>query len=187
MKEIIQDAIKILAAGKVILYPTDTIWGIGGDATSSKAVEKIYRLKNRPQNKSMIILLDDIEKIAKYVKHVPDILGDLIGGTDDPLTVIYPNARNLAKNLIAADGTIAIRVTRDEFCRELIRDFGKPIVSTSANIAGRKPPIIYAQISKEIIDGVDFIANIHKNRISKTKASTIIKVDELGNFNVIRE
>ena len=187
MNEIIAETKKALKAGKTILYPTDTIWGIGCDATNPRAVEKVYKLKKRVENKSMIILLDDIEKLQNYIKKVPDILSDLLNGISNPLTVIYPNAKNLAKNVIAEDGSIAIRITRDHFCQELIKEFGKPIVSTSANISGQNPPITFAQVAKEIVNGVDYIAAIHQNRFTKAKASTIIKIDENGNFHVIRE
>lgn len=187
MEEIIQNTVKVLKSGKTILYPTDTIWGIGCDATSTRAVDKVYRLKRRVENKSLIILLDDLNKISKYVSKVPDILGDLLQSIDAPITVIYPNAKNLAKNLIAADGTIAIRITSDHFCREMIKEFGKPVVSTSANISGQQSPIIFGQVSDEIKKGVDFIAEIHTSRISKTKPSTIIKLDVNGNFKIIRD
>ena len=185
-KEIIK-AIETLSAGKTILYPTDTIWGIGCDATSSRAVSKIYKIKQRVESKSLIILLDDADKLKKYVKSVPFSTYDILKSVDTPLTVIYPNAKNLAKNVIAPDGTIAIRIVKDKFCQELIKRFGKPIVSSSANISGQLDPYIYSKISNDIIEKVDYVVNVNVGLIRATKASRIIKMEENGEFKVIRE
>src|SRR5512133_1363512 len=132
----IEKSLKVLADGGTLLYPTDTIWGIGCDATNTMAVEKIYRIKSRSEAKSMIILLDHIDKLSTYIESVPEITGDLLASITNPVTIIYSNARKLAPNVIASDGTVAIRIVKDNFCSELIRRFGKPIVSTSANISG---------------------------------------------------
>ena len=149
MREDIIKAVKVLERGGSILYPTDTIWGIGCDATNPKAVENIYNIKRRSTSKSFIILLDQPEKLVNYVEHVPEISWDLINSVDTPLTVIYTGAVNLAKNVIAPDGSIAIRITRDPFCKRLINLFNKPLVSSSANITDRLAPFTFADIHNE--------------------------------------
>ena len=141
MEEEIQISVDFLKKGKVILYPTDTIWGIGCDATLQKPVDRIYRLKQRFESKSMIILLDHVDKLATYVRKVPPIAFDLIERYLEPLTIIYPNAINVAKNVVAEDGTIAIRIVRNEFCRKMISLLDKPVVSTSANLSGQPAPL----------------------------------------------
>ena len=187
MEEEILNTVKALKAGKTILYPTDTIWGIGCDATSSRAVQKIYKLKERVESKSLIVLLDSAEKLPYYVEKVPKIAWDLIDSIDTPLTIIYPNAKNLAKNVIAKDKTIAIRITKDEFCRRVIEMFKKPVVSSSANISGDPTPLMFNKISSRIIDGVDYIVKLYHNKIKEVKASTIIKLDVNGEFEIIRK
>lgn len=186
MIEEIKTTLKYLKEGKIILYPTDTIWGVGCDATNSQAVNRIFELKKRMESKSMIILLDDAEKLKDYVSDVPDITMDLVNSVDSPLTVIYQGAKGLAKNVIASDGTIAIRVTQDPFCKELIRQFGKPIVSTSANVSGTRDPITFSQIPMVIKKGVDYQVNHNRDRIVKAKASRIIKLEPSGEFTIIR-
>jgi L-threonylcarbamoyladenylate synthase len=146
----VQRAIEVLRAGGTILYPTDTIWGIGCDATNSRAVEKIYKLKQRVESKSLIVLLDNMEKLHLHVGKVPDITFDLLNSIETPLTIIYSNAKNLAKNVMAADKTIAIRIVREPFCSALIKSFSKPIVSTSANISNDPTALTFNKISKEI-------------------------------------
>lgn len=187
MKKEIDNTLESLNAGKLILYPTDTIWGIGCDATLPQAVDRIYRLKQRVESKSMIILLDDADKLSEYVKEVPDIAMDLVNSVKTPLTIIFQGAQNLAKNVVASDGSIAIRVTRDPFCKELIRQFGKPIVSTSANVSGTIDPITFNQIPEVIKEGVDYVVNHQRDRIVKAKASRIIKMEANGEFTVIRK
>jgi L-threonylcarbamoyladenylate synthase len=187
MEAEVKAAVDNLLQGKIILYPTDTIWGIGCDATLPRPVDRIYRLKLRYESKSMIILLDSAEKLAQYVKKVPPMAYDLIERYLEPLTIIYPAAINVAKNVIAEDGTIAIRVVRDEFCRKMIAMFGKPVVSTSANISGQPAPIIYSNIPDEIKNGVDHIVNHNRNTIIRTKPSTIIRLLDNGEFEVIRK
>jgi len=186
VKKEIKNTLKYLEGGKIILYPTDTIWGIGCDATNYQAVERIYNLKQRIETKSMIILLDDASKLQDYVTEVPDITMDLVNSIETPLTVIYSGAKGLAKNVIASDGSIAIRVTRDPFCKELIHQLGKPIVSTSANVSGTVDPITYSQIPVVIKNGVDYAVDHHRDRIVKAKASRIIKLETNGEFTVIR-
>lgn len=187
LKQDIENALKILSNGGSILYPTDTIWGLGCDATNSKAVEKIYTIKNRIESKSLIVLLDSVEKLELYLDHVPDIIYDLLKEIDIPLTVIYPNARNLAKNVIAPDQSIGIRITHDDFCKTLIREFGKPIVSTSANISNEPSPVSFRQIAPKIKKQVDYIVKINQNQIKALKASKIIKLIDDGTYIVIRE
>lgn len=183
----VQRALEVLRAGGTILYPTDTIWGIGCDATNSRAVEKVYKLKQRVESKSLIVLLDDMDKLPVYVEKVPEITFDLLNCIDTPLTIIYSNARNLAKNVMAADKTIAIRIVREHFCKELIRSFKKPIVSTSANVSNDPTALMFSNISKEISDKVDYIVNLYQNRLNQTKPSTIIRLFESGEYEVIRK
>ncbi|MFO8129414.1 MAG: L-threonylcarbamoyladenylate synthase [Bacteroidales bacterium] len=187
MQEEVKRTAGFLSRGKTILYPTDTIWGIGCDATSSKAVQRVFKIKRRIEKKSMIILVDSFDKIEQYVTHVPEIACDLIESIDTPLTIIYPKARNLAKSLVAADNTIAIRVVKDEFCQQVIRTFGKPIVSTSANISGEPNPVVYSDISNIIKNEVDYIVPLYRNRVKLFKPSKIIKLEQGGEFNVIRQ
>ena len=162
LKEEIRKTLGILKNGGVILYPTDTIWGLGCDATNPEAVKRIYDIKKRADNKSMLVLLDDAGKIASYAD-VPDIALDLIEVADKPTTIIYPGAKRLAPNLIAEDGTIGIRITREEFTRSLIFRYNKPIVSTSANISGEPSPHFFGEISEEIKNAVDYIVDYRRN------------------------
>jgi L-threonylcarbamoyladenylate synthase len=187
VKEEIKNTLKYLKEGKLILYPTDTIWGVGCDATDHRAVDRIYNLKQRVETKSMIILLDDAAKLPEYVEVVPDITMDLVNSIETPLTVIYKGAKGLAKNVIASDGSIAIRVTRDPFCKQLIAELGKPIVSTSANVSGTIDPITFSQIPMVIKNGVDYIVDHNRDRIVKARASRIIKLEPSGEFTVIRK
>lgn len=187
LQQEIENSINALKAGKVILYPTDTIWGLGVDATNSKAVQKIYNIKKRNPHNSLIILLDSMEKLKDYVEDVPEISYDLIEKTRVPLTIIYTKAKNLAKNVIAGDGSIAIRVVNDEFCSEVIRQFGKPIVATSANISGEAPPVVFNDISEDIIQKADYVVKIFRDKINTLKPSTIIKMGDDGMFEIVRE
>jgi len=187
METELKHALKHAVKGGIILYPTDTIWGIGCDATNKKAVDKIYAIKNRMKNKSMIILLSDFEHLKKYVKEVPPIAADLIQSIEKPLTIIYDGAKNLASNLIAPDGTIAIRIVKHDFCCALIQRLGKPLVSTSANISGDPNPQFYAHIQDNIKTKVDYIVKLEQNFNIVNKASTIIKLEKSGKYIVIRE
>lgn len=186
MDEIIKETVKYLKAGKIILYPTDTIWGIGCDATNAKVVHRIFKLKQRVESKTMIVLLDSTDRLKDYMEVVPEIAADLINSVDTPLTVVFPNAKNLAKNLIAEDKTVAIRVVRNEFCREIIRKLGRPIVSSSANISGMEAPLHFGKISDEIKNGVDYIVPLDQNSVKEVKPSTIIKLEIDGEFKMIR-
>lgn len=186
-EEDIAQSIVVLKNGGTILYPTDTIWGIGCDATNPKAVEKVYALKQRAESKSLIILVDSFDKIASYVEKVPDVASDLVSSMETPLTIIYSAAINLALNVIASDGTIAIRVVNEEFCRQLIARFGKPIVSSSANIAGDSTPLIFSSIGEEIVNNVDYVVNLKHDIFNQSKPSTIIRLLENGEFNIVRQ
>ena len=179
-------AVEILRSGGTILYPTDTIWGIGCDATNFKAVENVYKLKHRIESKSLIVLLNDETKLSEYVEKVPDISFDLINSLNKPTTIIYSKAKNLPSNVIAQDGSIAIRVTKDQFCSDLINLFGKPIVSTSANISGDPSPVIYRDVQDDILNGVDYIVNLYQSRMNSSKPSTIIRLFENGEFIIVR-
>jgi L-threonylcarbamoyladenylate synthase len=183
----IQKSLKVLEEDGVLLYPTDTIWGIGCDATNTLAVSKIYRIKSRIESKSLIILLDDIEKLSTYIEKIPDITADLLASITNPVTIIYSNARKLAPNLIAPDGTIAIRIVKDNFCAELIKRFGKPIVSTSANISGFEAPIVFSQVDDEIKNVVDYIVKYKQDYYNRSKPSTIIRLRDDGLYTIIRD
>jgi L-threonylcarbamoyladenylate synthase len=170
----------------LILYPTDTIWGIGCDATNEEAVAKIFKLKKREDSKSMIILLDSEARLPSYIREVPEVAWDLIECADTPLTIIYDGAKNLAKNVVAEDGSIGIRITKDEFCKRLIEKFRKPIVSTSANISGNDAPASFSDIDEDIINGVDYVVNLRQEELSKSSPSAIIKLGVGGEVKIIR-
>lgn len=183
----IKDCLYVLKAGGIILYPTDTIWGLGCDATNLKAVAKIFELKKREEQKSMIIFLSQIEDIQNYCKKPSTKIKELLTKTEKPLTVIYPEAKNIAENLINSDGTIAIRVVRDLFCKALIESFEKPIVSTSANISGEPSPQIFDKISAKIKNGADYIVQHRREDKTISKPSKIILWKAGDEVVVIRE
>jgi L-threonylcarbamoyladenylate synthase len=181
----IKRTIEVLRSGGLILYPTDTIWGIGCDATNTEAVKRVYDLKKRDDSKALIVLLDDAAKLNRYVREVPEVAWDLIDNSDRPITIIYPGVLNLAKNLLASDGTAAIRITSDEFCKQLIYKFGKPLVSTSANISGEAFGGRFQDVSPEILNGVNYTVDLYKNR-PVGSPSSIIKLDLGGKFEILR-
>lgn len=186
MQTEITNTLKILKEGGLILYPTDTIWGIGCDATNEKAVKKIYELKQREDSKGLICLVADERMLKKYVKQIPEAAINIIEVTNKPTTIIYDEAQNLASNLIAAEGSIAIRIPDDEFCYWLSRKFNGAIVSTSANISGQPVPKSFKEISPEVLKVVDYIVNLHHEKICN-KASSIIKLSNQGIVKIIRE
>ncbi|WP_142783281.1 L-threonylcarbamoyladenylate synthase [Changchengzhania lutea] len=186
MNEEINKVLQILKQGGIILYPTDTVWGIGCDANNEKAIEKIYKLKQRQDSKALICLVADDRMLKKYVKSVPSVALDIIDIAEKPTTIIYDDAQNLAKNLIAEDGTIAIRIPDDEFCYQIARKLNGAIVSTSANISGQPSPKSYKEISPVILKGVDYIVNLHHEKIC-SKPSAIIKLSNSGVVKIIRE
>lgn len=176
MEEDIKMAFEVLVSGGLILYPTDTIWGIGCDATNEEAVHRVYELKRRVDSKALITLLDNPIKLDYYIDEVPSLAWDLIELSEKPLTIIYDGARNVAPNLMAEDGSLAIRVTKEKFSQELCKRFRKALVSTSANISGESAPANFDDISEEIKDGVDYIVKYRQEDTSKSKASSIIKL-----------
>lgn len=187
LKEEINKALEVLKNGGLILYPTDTVWGIGCDATNQEAVAKVYTLKQREDSKSMIALLDTDNKLQSYVSDVPDVAYDLIEYSEKPLTIIYSGAKNLATNLVNADGSIGIRIPKHEFCQQLIQRFRKPIVSTSANLSGKLTPGNFSEISSEIIEGVDYVVDFEQMSSEKKQPSTIMKLEPDGKFVFIRK
>jgi len=181
----IEQCLQVLKTGGLILYPTDTVWGIGCDAANEKAVEKIYALKKRPDEKAMIVLVADEREVLKYVAS-PDLqVFDYLEQTSKPTTVIYEGAIGLADNLTGKDGSIAIRICKDSFCKHLIKRFRKPIVSTSANISGQPVPQKFDDISTDIKDGVDFIVKYRQNDQSTASPSAVIRWNN-GSVDVIR-
>ena len=187
MQEDIKNAIKVLKNGGLILYPTDTIWGIGCDATNEAAVKKIYQLKQRSDSKSMLISLNNINFIRSYADDVPEVALDIVEISEKPVTIIYSNAKNLAKNLIAEDGSIGIRITQEEFTDKLLQKFRKPIVSTSANISGEKSAINFEDISEKIKENVDYIVKYNQTKQMLQTPSSIIKISSNNEIKVIRE
>lgn len=182
----IKKALEVLHSGGVILYPTDTIWGIGCDATNPEAVKRVYEIKKREDSKAMLVLMENPNRLNSYVDEVPEIAWDLIDTNDQPMTLIYPGAKNLAPNLINSDGTIGIRITEEEFTQNLIQRFKKPIVSTSANRSGEASPANFYEISDDIKEAVDYIVEYRQEDLEKSKASSIIKIGLGGEIQIIR-
>jgi len=178
--------LETLKSGGIILYPTDTIWGIGCDATDDEAVMKIFKLKNRDQNKPLIILVESEKRLQDLVE-VPAVAWDIMDLSEKPITIVYDAPKGISKNLLAEDGSIGIRLVKDEFCKRLISKLNKPIVSTSANFSGEKSPKSFADISQKLINEVDAVAEDQINRVSKWEASSIIRVWSDGRIKVIRE
>ncbi|MBP8789881.1 MAG: L-threonylcarbamoyladenylate synthase [Breznakibacter sp.] len=184
--EDLNKALEVLRAGGLILYPTDTIWGIGCDATNADAVAKLYQLKRREECKSMLVLVDAPMRIQSYIREVPDVAWDLMELSDKPLTIIFDGAKNLATNLLATDGSIGIRVTGEKFSKELCMRFKRPIVSTSANISGHPSPKYFAEIDGEIVAGVDYVVEYRQDDKATRESSSIIKLGAGGVVKVIR-
>ncbi|MBD1429504.1 L-threonylcarbamoyladenylate synthase [Sphingobacterium litopenaei] len=186
-REDINQALETLKNGGLILYPTDTIWGIGCDATNAEAVEKVFALKGRDKSKSMLILLHNDNQLASYVKDIPDVAYELIEATDRPMTIIYSGAKNLAENAIAEDGSIGIRIVDHPFCQQLLQRFRKPIISTSANLSGQPSAANFDEIAGEIKEGVDYVVKFGQQDTAKGKPSIIMKLDPSGKFEFIRK
>jgi L-threonylcarbamoyladenylate synthase len=182
----INKALKVLKNKEILLYPTDTVWGIGCDATSEEAVAKVFKIKQRTESKSLIILVDSIEMLKMHIPIIPNAVTLLLAKTTNPTTIIYSNPVGLAKNVVSTVNTVAIRIVQSDFCKELIQKFGKPIVSTSANISGRPTPMSFSDISRPILDCVDYIVNLQREEINK-KSSTILKLDAQGTITVLRK
>lgn len=186
MTEEVNKAFQVLKQGGIIVYPTDTIWGIGCDATNYDAVKRIYELKQREESKSMICLVSDFNMLNQYVEEVPEVAYDILKYANKPTTVIYDRPLRVAENLIADDNTLAIRIVRNTFCNQLIKKLRKPLVSTSANISNQPSPKSYSEISSEILKGVDYVVNLDRKKKS-SKASSIIKLSGDGMVKVIRQ
>ena len=186
MTEEINKTISVLENGGIILYPTDTVWGIGCDATNEEAVQKVYALKEREDSKALICLVGNDAMLEKHVSKVPDLAYDIMDVSEKPTTIIYDKPVGIAKNLVADDQTIAIRVASDKFCQYLINKFKKPIVSTSANISGNQTPKQFSHIEEGILKGVDYIVNLHQDKMM-SKSSAIIKLANDGTVKVIRK
>ncbi|WP_256004224.1 L-threonylcarbamoyladenylate synthase [Pedobacter deserti] len=186
LKSEIEIALNVLKSGGVLLYPTDTVWGIGCDATNAEAVAKINKIKGRPEDKSFIILLDTVNKLQSYVSEVPEVAYDLIEYAERPLTVIFSGARNLAENVINKDGSVGIRIVKHDFCTQLIQRFRKPIVSTSANLAGLPTPAFFNEIDEQIKSAVDHVVDREQELSVHKKPSTIVKLGAGGQFSFIR-
>lgn len=185
MEQEIENALTTLHRGEIILYPTDTVWGIGCDATNEQAVSKIFKLKNRTDSKSMICLVDSIEMLSFYVDDIPPVAFNLIEFSTRPTTIIYDYPKNIAKNLIAEDNSIGVRIVNDEFCKRLIKKLNRPLVSTSANISGTPTPKCFDDIQDEIKNKVDYIVQLNQDKISD-KPSVIIKLKADGEVKIIR-
>jgi len=186
VKTELHNTLKSLQHKGVILYPTDTVWGIGCDATDKIAVEKIFKIKKRSESKSLIILVDSLEMLQRYIEEVPNIILKTLESFHKPTTVIYKKPKRLANNVIASDNTVAIRVVQDIFCKELIKQFGKPIVSTSANHSGKPTPKSFKEIELSILNAVDYVVNLHQYK--KTNSSSrIVNINEEGEIVIIRE
>lgn len=182
----IENCLAVLQTGGIILYPTDTIWGIGCNATDEEAVKRIFKLKERPEEKSMVILLADEKEILNYVDHPNLMIFDYIKGISKPTTMIYSCAKNLAPSVISKEGTVAIRLVQDPFCRQLIKKLGKPLVSTSSNISGFPAPRTFADIDIRIKKGVDYVVHHRQDENEPAEPSTIVKVNADGSYVIVR-
>ena len=186
-KEDMQEALRVLREGGIIVYPTDTVWGIGCDATNAEAVKRIYALKQREDSKSMLVLLDSAAKLNYYVD-VPETAEMLLDAEPDkPMTIIYPNARHIAANLIAGDGSVGIRITGEAFSKALCAQLKRPLVSTSANISGRPAAHFFAEIEEAVLKGADYVCRFRREDETPCEPSTIIKVNADGTFQIIRK
>ena len=183
----LKNSIVALRNGGVILYPTDTIWGIGCDATNSDAVEKILRIKSRGESKSLIVLVNGLTMLERYVKNIPSVAYELIEVSDTPLTIIYPEGKNLAPGICTDDYSVGIRICHEEFCSELISRFRKPVVSTSANLSGKPSPANFREIDPEVIKRVDYTVNFRRDDTRKFKPSSVIRVENNGVIKIIRK
>ena len=186
MREEIQQALSVLREGRLILYPTDTVWGIGCDATNPEAVKKVYDLKNRADSKALISLVSSEVMLERTVIDMPDIAWDLIDAAEKPLTIIYQEVKGIAHNAIAEDGSCAIRLPKDNFCQQLVQRLGKPLISTSANTSGTPTPQSFNDIEPSILSGVDYVVNLRQQEKSKNTPSSIILLKKNGEIKIIR-
>lgn len=183
----IKKALVVMRNGGVILYPTDTVWGLGCDATNAKAIERVFQIKNRTDSKSMIVLVNSSDMLTRYVADIPPVALDMVEITDSPLTVVYDKGRSLAPGVTAEDGSVGIRVCLDPFCDALIMALRKPLVSTSANISGEPAPAIFDEISDEIKNAVDYICSYRQDDRSRVKPSSVIRISANGAVKILRE
>ena len=186
-KEDMAEAVRVLKAGGVILYPTDTVWGLGCDATNAEAVERIYRIKQRQDSKALIVLADSEAMISRYVVEVPEVAWDVIELATRPTTVIFDRGLNLAPNLLAQDGSVGIRLSREAFSSQLCFHLRKPVVSTSANVSGQPSPRIFREIIEEIRQQVDYVVRYRQDDITPASPSSVIKLGRGGEVKIIRE
>ena len=186
MDKEIKNCLSTLKKGQTIVYPTDTVWGIGCDATNAAAVDKVFELKNRPPKKAMICLVANFKMLQEYVEEVPEVVFEILKNSNKPTTIVYEKPIRLAENLIHEDDTIGIRVVQHEFCRKLIQKFRRPIVSTSANLSGETTPKTFNEISEDILSKAGYVVNLHRNKMN-TRPSTIIKVMNDARVEVIRK
>lgn len=190
-----EKALETLRSGGILLYPTDTVWGLGCDATNKEAVARIFEIKRRADSKSLVLLASDLDMVARYVREIPEIAVSLVEVNDKPMTIIYPQAvcsdtpskYELASNTVAEDGSVGIRIPLKGFCLDLVRKFNRPIVSTSANISGEKTPASFAEIQQEILDAADYVVNPSEEKDSTRKSSSIIKVGLDSTIKIIRD
>lgn len=187
MQKEIEQAVEVLRRGGLILYPTDTVWGIGCDATDEQAVDRVYALKQSCDKHSMLVLCGDADMVVRYVDRAPGIAFEVMEMADKPLTLILPGAVGVAKNIVPESGTLGVRVPQHDFCRQMLRKFGRPIVSTSANISGRATPVRLNEVDRRIIDGVDFVVNPRFEGKPTGKPSSIIAFGEEGEVKIIRK
>ena len=185
--EDVRRAVEVMRRGGVVLYPTDTVWGIGCDATNADAVRRVYEIKRREESKALIVLVDSMAKLTGCVREVPDMAWSLVELADKPLTIIYDGARNMAENLIAEDGSVAIRITAERFSKTLCERMRVPVVSTSANVSGEPTPKNFAEISREIVEAVDYVVRYRQYDAAQSNPSSIIKLGVNGEVKVIRE
>ena len=183
----IEKSLKILRHGGVILYPTDTIWGLGCDATNDEAVEKIFNVKARDESKSLIVLVNSEQMLERYVDNIPPIAFELISVAEGPLTIIYPKGKNLAKGVCAADGSVGIRICHDDFCNQLLTRFRRPLVSTSANFSGKPSPEFFGDIESDLINMVDYSVKFRQQDRRKNTPSPVIKLNANGTIEIIRK
>ena len=187
MEEDLKKCIEVLSYGGVILYPTDTVWGLGCDATNAEAVAKIFAIKQRDDSKALVTLVDSDGRLQQYVKEVPEVAWDLIDLSTKPITIVYDNAKGLATNVLAEDGSAALRIATDPFCKKLIQRYKRPIVSTSANISGEPTPSMFKEVSDELKAQVDFVVSFRQEDITPAQSSTVIKLGSGGQVKVLRE
>jgi L-threonylcarbamoyladenylate synthase len=185
--EDLRQALHVLINGGIILYPTDTIWGLGCDATNQNAVEKIYKIKKRRETKSLIILVNGFTMLERYVKNIPDAAYEILDVSDKPMTIIYPEGKNLAPAVCSEDGSVGVRICNDDFCNELITRFRKPVISTSANYSKAPSPSDFSEIEDDLIRSVDYVVKYRQTDLNKNTPSSVIKVDDNGVIKIIRK